>query len=104
MPEAGCFKLRGHGLSFQSCVVVCFGLCRRDVSDRFQQAAIVEPVDAFECGVFHGVEAAPWAAAMNDLGLEQAIDRFGQGIVIRIPDAAQRRFDTCFSQPFSVAN
>jgi hypothetical protein len=44
---------------------------------------MVEPVDPFEGGVFNGVEAAPWPAAVDDLGLEQTIDRFGKGIVIR---------------------
>jgi hypothetical protein len=94
--------LRGHGFSFQSCVEVCFGLCWWDASDGFQQAAGVDPVDPFEGGVFHSVEAAPWAAAVDDLGFEQAVDRLGEGIVIAVADAADRRFDTDLGQAFGV--
>jgi hypothetical protein len=90
--------------SFQSCVEVCLGLCWRDVPDGFQQAAVVEPVDPFEGGVFHGLEAAPWAAAVDDLGLEEAVDRLGQGVVVAVADAADRGFDPGFGQALGVAN
>ncbi len=60
--------------------MVYFGFCWRDVSDGFQQSAVVEPVDPFEGGIFDGLEVAPRPATVNDLGLEQAVDRFRQGV------------------------
>jgi hypothetical protein len=47
------------------------------VADVREQAAVVEPVDPFERGVFDRLEAAPGAAAVDDLGLEEAVDRLG---------------------------
>ena len=83
---------------------VCLGFCWRDVPDGLQQAAVVEPVDPFECGVFHGVKAAPWATAVDDLSLEQPVDRLGQGIVVTVAHAADGRFDSRLSQSLGVAN
>ena len=42
---------------------------------------MVEPVDPFECGIFHGIEVAPRATSVDDLGFEQAIDRLCQWAV-----------------------
>ena len=39
---------------------------------------------------------------MDHLGLVEAVDGFGESIVIGISDAADRRLDTCFSQALSV--
>lgn len=41
---------------------------------------------------------------MNDLSLEQAVDGFGQRIVVAVANAADRRFDAGFAQPLGVAN
>jgi hypothetical protein len=41
---------------------------------------------------------------VNDFGFEQAIDRFGQGVVKAISDAANRRRDFGFGQPSGVFN
>lgn len=60
-------QLRCHSFTFQSGVVVCFGFGRRDVPDGFEQAEVVEPVDPFQRGVVHGLEAAPRAATVDDL-------------------------------------
>ena len=53
-----------------------------------QQAAVVEPVHPFEGCVFHSLEAAPRAAAVDNLGFEEAVDGFCKGIVIAVADAA----------------
>ncbi len=73
--------MRGHVFSFQSGVEIglCFG--RRDVPDRLEQTAVVEPVDPFEGGIFDGFEVAPRSATVDDLGLEEAADRLGQGVL-----------------------
>ena len=80
MPEADCRWLRCHGFSFQSGVEVGLGFGWRDISDGLQQAAVAELVDPFQRGIFDGLEAAPRAAAVDDLGLEQAVDHLGQGL------------------------
>ena len=41
---------------------------------------------------------------MDDLRLEQAVDRLGQGIVVAITDAANGGFDAGVAQPLGVAN
>jgi hypothetical protein len=96
--------LRGHVFSFQSCVEVGFCLGWRDTPDGLEQAAVDEPVDPFQRGIFDGLEAAPWAATMNDFCLLEAVDRLGQGIVIAVTNTADRWFDAGFAQPFGVAN
>ena len=54
----------------------CFG--GWDVSDRFEQAAVVEPIDPFEGGHLDGFAAAPRAAPMDHLGLVETVDGLGQ--------------------------
>ena len=41
---------------------------------------------------------------MDNLGLEQAVDGFDEGIVVGIADAADGRLDPCLGQAFSVAD
>src|SRR4051794_29351853 len=41
---------------------------------------------------------------MDHLGLVEAVDGFGESIVIGISDAADRRLDACFSQALGVLN
>ena len=41
---------------------------------------------------------------LDDLGLEKADDAFGQGVVIGVPDAADRGVDACLSQPLGVSD
>src|SRR5207253_9542218 len=76
----------------------------RDVADRLEQPAVVEPVDPFERGVFHRVEIAPWTAAMDELRLEQPNDRLGHGVVVGIADTAHRGLRTELSQALRVAD
>src|SRR5690606_14560537 len=73
-----------------------------DVPDRLEQAAVVEPVHPFEGCVFHGLEAAPGPPTVDDLGLEEPVDRLGQRVVVAVTDAANRRLDARLGQPFSV--
>ena len=67
-------KLRSHGELVHSYVVSLLGFGWRDVADRLEDAAVIEPVDPFESGVFHGFEGFPWPAPVDHLGLEQAVD------------------------------
>ena len=41
---------------------------------------------------------------MNDLGLVEAIDRLGEGIVVTVTDAADGRFDTRLGEALGVSD
>ena len=69
-----------------------------------EQPAIVEPVHPFERGDLDGLEAPPWPALMDYLGLVETVDRFGESIVVAVADAADRGFDARFRQALGVAN
>jgi transposase len=74
--------------------VVCgFRLGGRDVADGLEQTPVVEPVNPFEGGELDGLDGAPRPAPMDHLDFEEADDGFSKGIVVRIADTADRRFD-----------
>ena len=70
MSEADFRQSRSHGFSVQSGVEVRLGFGGRDVPDRFEQTAVVEPVDPFKRGMFNGPEAAPRSPSMDNLDIE----------------------------------
>jgi hypothetical protein len=74
----------------------------RDVPDWSEEAAFVEPVDPFEGGELDRFEAAPRAAPMDHLGFVEAVDGFGEGIVVTVADAADRRLDARFGQLLGI--
>ena len=65
-------------------VVALLGLGRRDVADGLQEPSVVEAIDPFEGGELDGLEAAIRSAPMDHLGFVEAVDGFGESIVIRI--------------------
>ena len=65
---------------------------------------MVEPVDVFERGVLHVVEAPPWAAMANQLGLVQPVERLGEGVVVAVAARADRGHDAGLGQPLAVAD
>jgi hypothetical protein len=89
LPEAVWFASCRHGKPILFRIIARFGFCGRDISDRFKQATIVEPVDPFEGGEFHRLGAAPWATPVDYLGFEQAVDGFGERVVVAVADAAE---------------
>ena len=68
------------------------------------QARLVIPVHPFECFPFDLTNRLPGSEELDDLGLEQADDAFGERIVIGILDAADRGVDPGLGQPFGVAD
>jgi hypothetical protein len=96
------FESRGDGVTFGLGIIAGFGLGGRDISDRLEEASVVEPVDPFEGGVFDGLEAAPRPAPMDDLGLVEAVDGLGEGVVVRVADAADRRNEARLDQSLGV--
>lgn len=41
---------------------------------------------------------------MEDIGLVESVDRFGEGIVVTVADTSDRKLDASFCQPLGVAN
>ena len=58
----------------------------------------------FEGGELDRLEAAPRAAAADDLGLEEADDRLREGIVEGVPHRAHRGLDAGLGQALGVPN
>ena len=63
---------------------------------------MVEPIDPGQHGELDGFEVSPRPLGVNDLGLEETDDGFGEGVVVRISDAADRAFDPGFGEAFGV--
>jgi hypothetical protein len=66
-------------------IVGGLGLGGRDIPDWREEAAVVEPVDPFEGSELDRFEAAPEAAPMDRLGFVEAVDGFGEGVVVTNP-------------------
>ena len=96
------FESRGHGCVVQHGEVAFLGFGRRDEADGLQKPAIVEPVHPLEGCELDGLEVAPRSASMDDLGLVEAIDRFGEGVVVRVADAADGGLDSGFGEALGV--
>ena len=71
-------------------IVVGLGLGERDVSDGAEHAVIVEPVDPAQCRHLHRLCIPPRSLPPGVLGLVEAVDGLGQGVVIAVADAADR--------------
>ena len=85
-------------------MVVGLLFCWWDVSDGFEKPPVVEPVHVFEGGVLDLVEVLPRSAFVDEFCLVQADDGFGEGVVVRIPNRADRWLDAGFGEPVRVAN
>jgi len=71
------------------------------VPDRPEQASLIEPVDPAECRELHVLQALP-ATTIDQLGLVEPVDRFGERVVIRVADAPDRGRDAGLGQAFRV--
>jgi hypothetical protein len=85
-------------------VIARFRLSGRHVADRFEEAAVVEPVDPFEGSELDRLKALPWAKAVDDLGLVEAVDGLREGVVITVSDAADGGIDAGPDQTLSIVN
>ncbi len=52
--------------------------------------------------MFDGLEVAPRSATVDDLGLERAVDRLREGVVVAIADAAEGMFKVGLAQPLGA--
>ena len=85
-------------------IIQQFELRRRQVASRFEQPAVVKPINPFEGRVFNIVEFSPRTTAMNNFSLIQSDDGLGQRIIRRVADAADRRLDARLRQALRVSN
>ena len=68
------------------------------------QARFVIPVDPLESFPFDLADRFPWTEKLDDLGLEQADDAFGKGVIVAVTDATHRRINPSLGQPFGVSD
>ena len=66
------------------------------------QAFGVVPVDPFQGFPFDLSHRLPRPEEVAHLGLEEANDAFGQGVVVAVPDATDRGVDPGLCQPLCV--
>jgi hypothetical protein len=78
--------------------VLHFELRRRHVADWLEQPAVIEPVNPLKGCVLDVLEITPRTAMVDDFRLVESDDRFGQGVVVRIPNGAGRGLDADFGQ------
>ena len=90
------------GCSSPPRIVGSYHLGGRDVPDGLEKSPIVEPVDPFERGVLDGFDRAPRTAPVDDLGLVEAVDRFGEGIVVAVADAPHGGFEAGLGEALGV--
>ena len=65
---------------------------------------MVEPVDPFQGRELDGFERSPRSAPVDLLGLVEAVDALGQGVVVAVADAADRRLDACLGEALGIAD
>lgn len=70
--EVGCVR---HG-------VERFVLGRWDVAELAVEPSLVEPVDVLGDGDLEVVDACPGALVADQLGLEQTVERLGEGVIV----------------------
>ena len=96
-------SLRGEEHGLKGCVVGAASASARDAADGLEEATGVEPIHPVQSGEFDSFDAVP-GLAMDYLGLEQAVDCLGQGVVIRISNTTHGGFGANLGQAFGVAD
>jgi hypothetical protein len=80
-------------------VVGRFQFDRWDVAAVLVEAVVVEPVDPFGGGQFDFFDGAPGLAGFDQLGLVEAVDRLGEGVVAAA-DRPDRGLDPGLGEAF----
>ena len=63
-------------------IILVLSLGGWDVANGLKESLMVEPGHPFEGGEFQGFHGFPGRPAMNQFGLVQTVDGFGQGVVV----------------------
>jgi len=87
--------MAGLGLT----VVGVLQFCWRNVSAVLVEPSVIEPpIDPFGGGILDLLDGPPRAPVFDQLGLVQTVDRLGERIIERIPNAANRSRDASLGQ------
>jgi hypothetical protein len=92
------FESCGHGCFVQHGVMAFFSFGWRYIPDGLQKSSVIGPVDPFQGGEFHRLEAPPWSAPMDDLGLVEIVGCLGEDVVMAVADAFDRRLYASFRE------
>src|SRR5664280_2694986 len=95
---------RSRVLSGCGAVVLGLELNGRDKADLAVKAAVIEPVDVLGDRDLQVVDGAPRAFVTDEFGLEQAVERLGHGVVIRVALAAHGGDRAGLEQALGVAD
>src|SRR5664280_980066 len=76
----------------------------RDKADLAVKTAVIEPVDVLGDRDLQVVDGAPRALVAYQFGLEQAVERLGHGVVIRVALAANGGASAGFKKALGVAD
>src|SRR2546428_3279150 len=79
-------------------------LCRRDHANLTVQAPVVEPGDVLEGLELDVVQAAPRSFLVNQFGLVQAVEGFGERVVVRVAAGADGSHRARAGEPLRVAD
>src|SRR5664280_24982 len=95
---------RSRVLSGCGVVVLGLELNGRDKADLAVKAAVIEPVDVLGDRDLQVVDGPPRAFVADEFGLEQAVERLGHGVVIRVALAANGGASAGFKKALGVAD
>lgn len=105
--ESPRFPPRSFGLGSLTgltAVIVFLSFRWRNVADGLEQGVLIEPGDPLQRCQLHRLGAFPGATAMDQLRFVESVDRLGQGVVVAVALAADRRFDARLGESLGVAD
>lgn len=91
-----------HRLTSLCIIVFLLVFSWRNITQRFHQSPVVEPVDPFEGVVLDLVIAFPWPLLLDELSFLKANDGFSQRVVVGASNAAHRGHQAFLSQSLCV--
>ena len=94
--ESDCIRSAGLGPA------ECFVFGRRDITDRFEQSPVVEPVNPFQGGELHVVDVFPRPPSANHFGLVEPDDGFRERVVVGISLRSDRGDRSGLGETFGV--
>lgn len=71
-----------------------------DHSDRGVQASVAEPIDVLGHGGLEVIDRSPRPAVPDELGLEQRVEGFGEGVVVAVASGSDGCDRAGLGEPF----
>lgn len=85
-------------------MIIGFGVGGRDVVEASEQALIVESVDPAQRCHFDGGSGRPRPLPPDQLGVIEPVDSPGEGIIVRLVDAPERRREVALGHMLRVVH